>query len=427
MAPGAESGAAAAGSDCPHVGICGGCAYRGVPYDEQLEIKNAQVLEYLHDNKVVPLAYDGIAPAPRSSAYRNRMDYSFGDEVKDGEMTLGLHKRGSYMSVIDTDGCLIVPDDFNTIREAVLAWARASGHGFWHKRTHSGFLRSLVLRRGERTRELLVNLVTTDEETLDAENFMDMVRGLPLTDSISGIVHTIYNGRADTVACDSMSTLFGRDHFFEELLGLRFRVNALSFFQTNTSAVEAMFAEALTMLPDLNGKAVFDLYCGTGTISLAVASRAASVTGVEIVPESVRAAEENAALNNTANCRFICGDALEALERIDGGAAPERANGIDGGETRRENREPHERGAVFPAKPDVLVVDPPRMGMHPKALRKILSYGLPEILYISCNPKTFARDMAAMQFVGYRLDRLKAYDNFPYTKHTELAARIVRS
>jgi tRNA/tmRNA/rRNA uracil-C5-methylase (TrmA/RlmC/RlmD family) len=209
-----------------------------------------------------------------------------------------------------------------------------------------------------------------------------------------------------------MSTLFGRDHFFEELLGLRFRVNALSFFQTNTSAVEAMFSEALTMLPDLSGKAVFDLYCGTGTISLAVASRAASVTGVELVPESVRAAEENAALNSAANCRFVCGDALEALERIGSGAASSEA--LPAGLT------------DFPTKPDVLVVDPPRMGMHPKALKKILSYGLPEILYISCNPKTFARDMAAMQGAGYRLDRLKAYDNFPYTKHIELAARIVR-
>jgi 23S rRNA (uracil-5-)-methyltransferase RumA len=380
--------------ECPHAGVCGGCAYRGVPYAEQLSIKKTETLAFLHEAGV-PIDVVDIAPAPRTSAYRNRMDYSFGDEVKDGPMTLGLHRRGSYMSVIDTDGCLIVPDDFNVVRAAVLEWARASGHGFWHKRSHSGFLRSLVLRRGEATGELLVNLVTTSGETLDEGVFADLIAGLPLESSPAGVVHTIYDGRADTVACDSLKTLAGRDHYFEELLGLRFRVNALSFFQTNTSAVEAMFTEAFALLPELAGKEVYDIYCGTGTISLALARRALSVTGVEIVPESVEAAKENAALNGIENCRFILGDALEALESLSG-------------------------------TPGLLVTDPPRMGMHPKALKKILSYGLPELLYISCNPKTFARDMAAMKEAGYRLDILRAYDNFPYTRHTELAARIVR-
>jgi 23S rRNA (uracil-5-)-methyltransferase RumA len=324
------------------------------------------------------------------------MDYSFGDEVKDGAMTLGLHKRGSYMSVIDTDGCLIVPGDFNLIRAATLEWARAAGHDFWHKRSHRGFLRSLVLRRGEATGELLVNLVTTSDEVLDGRAFADMLLGLPATGRVVGVLHTIYNGRADTVACDSMTTLYGRNHYFEDMLGLRFRVNALSFFQTNTSAVEAMFGEAFDMLPRLGGKSVYDIYCGTGAISLSLARRAASVTGVEIIPESVDAAQENAALNGIDNCRFLLGDALEALESLD-------------------------------ARPDVVVVDPPRMGMHPKALKKIMSYGLPELLYISCNPKTFARDMAAMQGFGYRIDTLRAYDNFPYTRHTELAAHIIKA
>jgi tRNA/tmRNA/rRNA uracil-C5-methylase (TrmA/RlmC/RlmD family) len=190
-----------------------------------------------------------------------------------------------------------------------------------------------------------------------------------------------------------MEVLYGRDHYFEEMLGLRFRVNALSFFQTNTSAVEAMFAEAFAMLPELAGKNVYDIYCGTGVISLALARRALSVTGVEIVPGSVEAARENAALNGIDNCRFICGDALEAMESM-------------------------------AEQPDAAVVDPPRMGMHPKALKKIMSYGLPELLYVSCNPKTFARDMAAMEGYGYRLDRLRAYDNFPFTRHMELAARV---
>ncbi|MDR3224696.1 MAG: 23S rRNA (uracil(1939)-C(5))-methyltransferase RlmD [Clostridiales Family XIII bacterium] len=382
-------------SDCPHSDICGGCTYRGVPYETQLEIKNKQVIEFLQENEVRPGDYAGVAPAPHISAYRNRMDYSFGDEVKDGPMTLGLHKSGSYMSVINTDGCLIVPPDFNTVRAATLAWAERAGHGFYHKKTRAGFLRNLVLRRGERTNELLVNLVTTGEETLDEDAFTDMIRALPLNDTVAGVIHTIFAGRADTVACDVSHVLYGRNHYFEKLLGLDFRVNALSFFQTNTSAVDAMFTEALDMLPEIGGMNVYDVYCGTGTISLSIAGRAASVTGVEIVPESVAAAEENAALNGIGNCAFVCGDALEVLEALG-------------------------------KRPDMIVVDPPRMGMHPKALKKILSYDLPEILYISCNPKTFAQNMAAMQSAGYRLDVLKGYDNFPYTKHTELAARIIR-
>ncbi|MDR1495374.1 MAG: 23S rRNA (uracil(1939)-C(5))-methyltransferase RlmD [Clostridiales Family XIII bacterium] len=403
-------------SDCPHADVCGGCAYRGVPYSEQLSIKKTETLAFLSeagvsvnvvdDGRESPKGdsvergggagyFSGVTPAPRTSAYRNRMDYSFGDEVKDGSMTLGLHRRGSYMSVIDTEGCLIVPPDFNVLRAAVLAWALASGHTFWHKRSRSGFLRNLVLRRGEATGELIVNLVTTSAEKLEENAFSEMIANLPLESGLAGVMHTIYDGRADTVACDSMKILRGRDHYFDEMLGLRFRVNALSFFQTNTSAVEAMFAETFSLLPELGDKQVFDIYCGTGAISLALARRALSVTGVEIIPESVAAAKENAALNDIANCRFILGDALEALESLN-------------------------------ERPNMLVADPPRMGMHPKVLKKVMSYGLPELLYISCNPKTFARDMAAMQTAGYRLDALRAYDNFPFTRHTELVAHIAR-
>ncbi|MDR0817653.1 MAG: 50S ribosomal protein L11 methyltransferase, partial [Clostridiales Family XIII bacterium] len=284
-------------SDCPHAGLCGGCTYQGVPYTEQLDIKNSQVLDFLLQNDIRCGEYHPMQPSPHITAYRNKMEYSFGDEVKDGPMTLGLHKAGSYMSVIETDGCMIVPADFDVIRIAVLDYARRSGHGFHKKRTHSGFLRNLVLRRGERTDELLVNLITTDEETLDEDAFTALILGLPLAGRVVGILHTINNGRADTVACDSYKILHGRDHYFEELMGLRFGVGAFSFFQTNTSAVEHMFHEALEMLPDIANKKVFDVYCGTGTISLALSGKAGEVIGVEIVEDSVRAAGENAASN----------------------------------------------------------------------------------------------------------------------------------
>jgi 23S rRNA (uracil-5-)-methyltransferase RumA len=323
------------------------------------------------------------------------MEYSFGDEVKDGPMTLGLHRKKSYMSVIETDFCQIVPGDFNLIRKSVSEYMRRTGHGFHHKRTHSGFLRFLVIRRGERTGQILINLVTTDEETLDEAAFVEFILGLPTEDKVVGILHTTYCGRADTVGCDFVSTLYGHDFYEEKLLGLEFRVNAFSFFQTNTSAVDAMFSEALEMIPDLDEKHVFDIYCGTGSISLAMSSKAGRVTGIEIVGDSVLAARENAQRNGIRNCEFIDGDAYEVLESIS-------------------------------ERPDLIVVDPPRMGMHPKALKKIISYGVDELLYISCNPKTFAENAAVLIENGYRCETIKVYDNFPYTKHTELASLFCR-
>jgi tRNA/tmRNA/rRNA uracil-C5-methylase (TrmA/RlmC/RlmD family) len=356
------------------------------------------------------------------------MEYSFGDDVKGGPLTLGMHRRGSYMSVIDTVGCLLVPEAFNTIHAAVLAWAHASGHGFHHKRTHSGFLRNLVLRCGVRTGEILVNLVTTSEEVLDETAFTDLILGLGIgskegayeaddkddvvgkngigskdgaagTGVIVGILHTINDRRSDVVAVDSVRTLYGRDHYFDEMLGLRFRVGAFSFFQTNIEAVESMLTEAVSMIHPENIGTLYDIYCGTGTIALALSGSVDRAIGIELIEDSVVSARENAQINGIENCEFVCGDALEILESAEA------------------------RG--FPA-PDLITVDPPRMGLHPKALKRVIAYGLPRILYVSCNPKTFAENMAVMQNAGYRLTALGVYDNFPFTKHTELVALIDR-
>ena len=431
--------------NCPQAEVCGGCAYRGVPYEEQLAEKSKAVLGFLGKNGVPAEAYRGIHAAPSTDAYRNKMEYSFGDEVKGGPLTLGLHKKGSYMAVIDTPGCRIVPEDFNRIRDAVLLWARARGHGFYHKKDHNGFLRNLVIRRGERTGELLVNLVTSSEETMDEDAFKDLIFGVDTEDTITGVLHTVSDRKADAVIKDNVKILYGRDHYFEEMLGLRFRVGAFSFFQTNTAAVERMLRDALNefvpgratgMTPaarmpeesvnefdtkcdsgivpaalsvrtDLSASPesipwhtdcslLCDVYCGTGTISLALSSAAERVIGIELVPDSVESARENARLNGVSNCEFRCGDALEQMEMLS------------------------EAGL----RPDLAVVDPPRMGLHPKALKKLLTFGLPRVLYLSCNPKTFAENMAVMQAAGYSLETLDAYDNFPFTKHIELAAVI---
>jgi 23S rRNA (uracil-5-)-methyltransferase RumA len=383
---------------CPNAEICGGCTYQGVPYDEQLTIKNSAVSELLTEAGISAKTLVPAKVGPSVYEYRNKMEYSFGDEVKEGPMRLGLHKKKSYMAVHNTPDCQIVPEDFNTIRDAVQLYFEELGTSFYHKRNRTGFLRNLVLRRGVRTGELLVNLVTTSEQELDEGAFVSLISGLALKDEVVGIVHTINDRRSDTVAKDSMKVLKGRDYYNEELLGLHFKVNAFAFFQTNIEAVERMLDEAFELLPQKMGSTLFDVYCGTGTIALALSTRADRVIGIDIVEDSIAAANYNAELNEITNCEFRCADALEGLEEL----------------TRL--------GVV----PDMISVDPPRMGLHPKALKKLIEYNLKEILYISCNPKTFVENMSVLKSAGYELDTLKIYDNFPLTRHTELVSRIIK-
>jgi tRNA/tmRNA/rRNA uracil-C5-methylase (TrmA/RlmC/RlmD family) len=192
-------------------------------------------------------------------------------------------------------------------------------------------------------------------------------------------------------------TLYGRDHYFDEMLGLRFRVGAFSFFQTNIEAVESMLTEAVDMIHPENVSTLYDIYCGTGTIALALSGSVDRAIGIELIEDSVISARENARINGIENCEFLCSDALEILESAEALGLP---------------------------APDLITVDPPRMGLHPKALKRVIAYELPRILYVSCNPKTFAENMAVMQNAGYRLSALGVYDNFPFTKHTELVGLI---
>lgn len=378
---------------CAQSEICGGCFYQGTAYEEQLAIKEEEVLGYLRDQHIQYGQFEGIEPAPEITAYRNKMEYTFGDFVKDGEMTLGLHRRSSYMSVLNTDQCMLVDDDFNTIRKNVLDFCVGQGYRHYNPKSHKGLLRNLIIRRGERTGELLVCLVTTAQETFDEEAFTRMLLSLPLQGTIVGILHTFNDQIADKVTNEGTRILYGRDYYNESIMGLRFQVHIFAFFQTNVPAVERLYREALDMIDDVTARTVFDLYCGTGTITQTLALKAKKAVGVEISGDAVRSARENAALNGLDNCEFLEGDVLKVLDGI--------------GE-----------------QPDVLVLDPPRAGIHYKVLPKLMNYGTGQILYISCNPKTMAPNLAYMQEHGYRVERIKAYDNFPFTKHIECACLL---
>ena len=380
---------------CPHDAFCGGCTYQGIPYERQLAEKEGKVRRLLESKGVYPEKLAPIEGCPSQYGYRNKMEYTFGDFEKDGELTLGMHRKRNFMSIVTVDHCQLVTEDFNKILTAVLEFAREEGYSFYHKRSHKGLLRNLVLRRGVRTGELLVNLVTSSEEGFQEKAFTEMLLQLPLQDKIVGILRTVNDNLADAVNCDELKILWGRDYYMEEVLGLQFRVSAFSFFQTNVEAVERLYREALALADSFEGKTVFDLYCGTGTISQVLALKAKSVLGIELVEEAVEAARENASLNRLQNCDFLAGDVFSVLQSIS-------------------------------RKPDLIVVDPPRVGIQPKALDQIIGYGVKEIIYISCNPKTLAENLRYMKYYGYACKYLKPFDNFPMTKHTECISLLIK-
>ena len=378
---------------CHHREFCGGCIHQGTAYSEQLKEKEKEVLRLLQDKGVTPEKIDPIEGCPSAFCYRNKMEYTFGDFVKDGEMTLGMHRKKNFMSIVTVDNCQLVDPDFNIILKAVLDFSVEKGYTFYHKRSHSGLLRNLIIRKGIRTGEILVNIVTTSEEGFDETGFTEMVLSLTLTNKVVGVLRTYCDSLADAVVPDSLKILYGRDYYMEKLLGLDFKVSAFSFFQTNVEAAERLYTEALALVDSFEGKKAFDLYCGTGTISQVLALKAKEVLGIELVEEAVNAARENAAMNGLDNCRFIAGDVFKVLNEV-------------------------------PDKPDVIVVDPPRVGIQPKALDKIISYGVKEIVYISCNPKTMAENLRYLDYYGYKCRYLKPFDNFPMTKHTECIALL---
>ena len=376
---------------CRDKDICGGCVYQGVPYEEQLSNKFGEVKGLL-DKK--DIRYGELLPiegAPFCYGYRNKMEYTFGDMEKNGPMTLGMHKKKHFMSIVTVDQCQLVHEDFNVILRGVLEFASSRGYTHYHKKAHKGLMRHLIVRRGIRTGELLVNVVTSSEDGFDENAFVEMIRDLPLENQVVGILRTINDRLADAVYCDELRVLWGRDYYNEEILGLKFKVSAFSFFQTNVDAVERLYSYAVSLIDDFENKEVFDLYCGTGTITQVLARKAKEVIGIELVEEAVEAAKANAALNGLDNCRFLAGDVFEVLDSLSD-------------------------------KPEVIVVDPPRVGISSNALEKIIGYGVKQIVYISCNPKSLADNLYYMQYYGYEIKSVKPFDNFPGTKHTECVA-----
>lgn len=374
---------------------CGGCTYQGVPYEEQLAEKDRQVRDLLKAKNIDIGVYTGIEPSPSQYRYRNKMEYTFGDLVKDGEMTLGMHRKGSFMSIVTVDECQLVHEDFNKVLKSTLAFCIAKGYEKYHKKSHKGLMRNLIVRLGQNTGELLINIVTSSQSEFDEDEYLACIEDIDLENDVVGVLHTINDNIADAVNCDKLRVLRGRDFYMEKIKGLDFKVSAFSFFQTNVRAVERLYDYALSLPENFSGSIVFDLYSGTGTITQIMALKAGKAIGIELVEDSVEAAEANARLNKLSNCSFFVGDVFEKLDEI------------------RE-------------KPDVIVVDPPRIGIKPDALDKIIAYGVEEIVYISCNPKTLVENLYYLKYYGYEPKNIKAFDNFPNTSHVETVVLLSR-
>lgn len=391
---------------CPHFGVCGGCLYQSLPYEEQLKIKEEQIKALL-DSVCKSYEFEGIKGSPISDGYRNKMEFSFGDEYKGGPLALGMHKRGSFYDIVNTPQCQIVHEDFRKILTATLEYFTEKGMGYYRKLQHEGYLRHLLVRRAVKTGEILVALVTSGQtgaagmpESLEAEKVLleewkETLLALKMEGSFAGILHIRNDTLADVVQSDETTVLYGKGYFYEELLGLKFQITPFSFFQTNSLGAEVLYETARGYVGETKDKVVFDLYSGTGTISQIIAPVAKKVVGVEIVEEAVGAAKENAEANGLHNCEFIAGDVLKVIDEIT-------------------------------EKPDLIILDPPRDGIHPKALDRIINFGVDYLVYISCKPTSLVRDLVILQERGYKLERAVAVDMFPATANCETIAKLVR-
>ncbi len=394
----------AEGEYCPHYPACGGCLYQSLPYEKQLELKAAQVKKLIDEAYNGEYVFEGIHASSVSEGYRNKMEFSFGDEVKDGPLALGMHRRNSTYDIVNVRECRIVDEDFRRILSTVLDFYQNKNIPYYRKMQHTGIMRHLLVRKSAFTGQILVALVTADggmaydelSKYLDLNGLTAALSSIKYDGELTGLLHIVNNSLADVVQSDETHILYGKDSITEKLLGLEFNITPFSFFQTNSRGAEVLYSVARDYISDTKDKLVFDLYSGTGTIAQIAAGVARRVIGVEIVEEAVEAARENAKKNGLSNCEFICGDVLKVLDDIT-------------------------------EKPDIIILDPPRDGIHPKALPKIISYGVEKIVYISCKPTSLARDLVSLRAAGYEIEKVSCVDMFPNTANVETIVLMSRN
>ena len=377
---------------CPVFEQCGGCTYQNINYELELQIKEKVVLDHFEG---VPFKYLGIEGTEKTG-YRNKMEYSFGDKEKDGELNLGLRKRNSYYETVNTNKCNIVTRDFLHILFLVQGYFRRKGDNFYHRGSHEGSLRHLVIRKGKHTNQILLNLVTTSGfDNSELPELVDMIiKHVWIQNEVVGFLHTVNDSVADVVQSDNQTVVYGQDYYTDTLFDLKFNISPFAFFQTNTTGAERLYTIVKEFVQTCeNTDTILDLYCGTGTIGQVLSPLAKTVVGIDLVKEAIEVANENTKLNNITNCKFIAGDVKDVIDEVE-------------------------------VTPNVIVVDPPREGLHPKALKKLIEIGCDDIIYVSCKPTSLARDVAVFSEHGYELVQMKLLDMFPRTAHVEAVAKL---
>ena len=395
---------------CPHFNLCGGCTFQNMNYSEQVKLKSELVYNILSRATGDVFIYENTVRSPKEFEYRNKMEFSFGNEVIDGPLTLGMHKKGSFHDVITVEECKLMDSDFRLILKTTIDYFSSGNVSdevtFYHRLRHEGYLRNMVIRKGEKTGEISVNLVTTSQKDFDLFVWKEKLLSLSLKNKITGIIHTINDNLSDSVQSGEEIVLYGHRDVNEKIYDLNFKISPYSFFQTNSEGVELLYGKILEYIEDIQRKdkieknegIIFDLFSGTGTIGQIVSKKAKYVYGIELVEEAVKKANETAKLNNIDNVEFVAGDVFEKLEMF------EEKN----------------------INPDIIILDPPRPGVGEKTLSRLLKYNVKNIIYVSCNPKTLAIYFEIFKQNNYRLIKASLVDMFPQTPHVETVVLMSR-
>lgn len=380
---------------CPHFGVCGGCSSQNLTYEKQLELLSDEVCELFEDKDIPMGMYLGVKGSENIWEYRNKMEFTFGDLEKGGELTLGMHMKGKSFGVLTVDNCMIVDEDFRKVLTVTVEYFRKQNLPYYRVMKREGYLRHLVVRKASNTGELMVNLVTTTQIDFDLSGYTELLKSQTYKGKLVSVLHTENDSFSDAVVPEKVNILYGRDYIIEELLDLKFKISPFSFFQTNSRGAESLYSIVRDFMGNGENKVVFDLYCGTGTIGQIAAHNAKKVIGLELIEEAVEAAKENAKLNGLDNCEFIAGDVAETIKQVK-------------------------------VKPDIIILDPPRSGVSPKALDYVIKFNAKEIIYVSCNPKTMVDNLETLLAAGYKVEKSKVKDMFPNTPHAETVVRLIK-
>lgn len=393
---------------CKHFGVCGGCQWQMLPYEQQLFYKQKQVADNLQ--RIGKVALPEIFPimgCEQTTQYRNKLEYTFSTKkfIPDEEFkalktayadidaavmqdVAGFHAKGVFDKIVEIDVCHLQPEPTNLLRKEIARFGKENGFSFYDIKRHKGFLRNVIVRMAT-TGEIMVNVVFAYEDEAARKKLLDhLLQKFP---SITTLLYTINSKLNDSLTSLEPIAYFGKGFIIEMLEDFRFKISPKSFFQTNTKQAEKLY-RVTRDFAELNGtEIIYDLYCGTGSIGIFLSRQSKKIIGVEAVEDAVKDARENATLNNIEHASFFCGDVIEICN--------DEFFKANGG-------------------PDVVITDPPRAGMHEKLVQKLLEISSPVIVYVSCNPATQARDLALLD-EKYSVEKIQPVDMFPHTHHIE--------